>query len=147
MGPGPTEPKPVVDLWASFLAHEKIEPKSLVDPRDVTKLLDLCNRLAELDRPRYRPYKARIETRKLVCNTAMDMGFDLLALKRRKPTGRGTKPTIGRGLLDTWNEVYKQRFGSTVGTAGAQEIVRRKVVGKLSEEMRKDRLTKREESR
>jgi hypothetical protein len=42
------------------------------------------------------------------------------------------KPALGRGLLDVWNAEYQRRFGSTIGTAGAHEISRRKVVTNLT---------------
>lgn len=129
-----------INKWANFLTHDKLDPKLLVDEKDVTVLLSLCERLAATGQEPY-PYKGyehRQTMRRLVVNTAMDMGIDLLKLKRRKGLHGGTKPTIGRGLLDVWNAEYQKRFGSTLGTPGAFEVTRRKVVTKLSEEKRQE---------
>jgi hypothetical protein len=138
------EPKPVINIWANFLSNEKLDPKA-VSPADAVKLMDLCERLAEIQLP-YRklgdpprpaghgPSHAQVlAARRLVCNTAMDMGLDLMAIKGVTKHKAG-KPIMGRGLLDVWNAVYLERFGSTVGTSGAHEVIRRKVVTKLSGE-------------
>lgn len=128
-----------VDLWASFLAHEKLQA-DWVGPDGTLKLMDLCRELArrEGDKmyPVYRSHKDRIIGRRKVCEAAMDMGLDLLSLTRPKHQGRGRKPAIGRGLLDVWNEVYKERFGDTRATPGAVEVIRRKVSGNVSEVMK-----------
>src|SRR6185369_9812450 len=70
-------------------------------------------------------------SRRKVCRKAFDLSIDLLAMKIRK-FHDGSKPAIGRGLLDIWNEEYGKRFGGTAGTLGASEVTRRTIVTKLS---------------
>lgn len=122
--------KPVINLWANFLFNEKLDPKALT-PGDTLKLMELCAKLAEIRPPCIKMHKDKIESRRLVCSTAMDLGIDLLAMKRAKHHG-GKKPAIGRGLLDVWNEEYAKRFGSIVGTPGQAEIIRRTIVTKMA---------------
>ncbi len=114
-------------LWASFLAHEKLTAKRV----DVESLLKLAEKLVETGQtPLYRPYPMRIRTRELICTVAMDMGLDLPAFKYFG------KVAMGRGLLDVWERVYVERFGSSYGTNAWAELNRRKVVTKLSKESR-----------
>lgn len=118
-----------INRWASFLAHEKLEPKRCDEYNDIFVLIKLTEELAKLGGiPCYRPYRDRLESRRFVVNTAMDLGIDLMAI-----THRG-KPSIGRGLLDIWEIEYKRRFGSAHGTAAWAELKRRGVVTKLAKE-------------
>lgn len=108
-----------IDAWARFLAAEKLTPKSTNDPETLIKLCELLS--AHGLRPCRRPYEERQLSRAILCLTAMQNGIDLAKWRY----------DIGRGLLDMWNVVYYHRYGSTFGTAGAKEIVRRKVKTKL----------------
>jgi hypothetical protein len=119
----------MLNLWASFLAAEKLTAKT-VDNFEV--LLDLAQELAKRGVvPSRRPYKDRIQSRRLVVNAAMDLGIDLTGLKKQ-----GDKLAMGRGLLDVWKEEYARRFGSAFGTAAWAELKRRAVVTKLAEQRR-----------
>jgi hypothetical protein len=115
-----------IDLWANFLANEKMTPKS-VGEADTLKLIDLCKKMAETRGPIIRPYAKKLESRRFVCMTAMDMGIDLPAMNR-----------IGRGLLDAWNLSYKERHGTNYGTAAIKEAKRRDIVTKLSKRDKND---------
>ena len=134
----PKQEKPAANVWANFLVHEKLDPAKLIDNKDVASLVALCERLAAVRRVEGYSHPQVLANRRLVCETAIDMGIDLLKIKRRKH-GRGTKPAVGRGLLDAWAVVYRERFGSTVGTSAEAEDRRRRVVGKLSKEMRAEK--------
>lgn len=116
-----------LNIWAGFLAHEKL--KDLDEPY-LLSILGLCEELVERNpEPKpFRSYKDRIECRKLVVNTAMDLGIDLPAMKRKN------KVAMGRGLLDVWMEEYAKRFGSNYGTNAWAELKRRGVSTKLSKE-------------
>jgi hypothetical protein len=114
-----------IDLWAGFLKHEKLDPKQM-SPDWVLKLIGLCEELAKKGKPKYRPYAARIQTRELIVNTAMDMAIDLVNI-RNKFKGRYI---IGRGLLDVWNRIYEKRFGSIHGTRGELVNIHRQIVSK-----------------
>lgn len=133
--------KPNSVLWMNFLVHEKLDPKNMADG-DVHNFLKLTQFLGEKDRPYFSPYVKRLESRRLICEAAIDLSLDLTAIKRRG------KPLIGRGLLDVWLVVYKERFGSAVGTAGWSEVKRRTVVTKLGHgpKPRLDNDTRRAES-
>ncbi len=122
--------KPAINLWANFLSNEKLSPEYL-SPEDTIKIISLCDRLATIANPCIRTHKHKLDSRRLVVTTAFDMGIDLLAMKRPKHSG-GTKPAIGRGLLDIWNEEYAKRFGSAKGTSGEAEVRRRGIVTRLS---------------
>jgi hypothetical protein len=111
---------PVPDLWANFLANEKMTPKA-VGPENVMVLVDFCNRLAEIRGPRIKEHKLKLESRRFVCQKAMEWGIDLPAMCK-----------IGRGLLDAWLIVYKETYGGVYGTAAFREAIRRNVVTKLS---------------
>lgn len=119
--------KSPINLWASFLANEKLDPKFLA-PADTLILLDLAAKLALIQTPRVRPYKARCDCRKLVCQVAMDNGIDLTAIKIRG------KMAMARSLLDAWNTEYQARFGTIEGTSGAREDVRRRIKMSLSKD-------------
>lgn len=112
--------KPVPDLWGHFLANEKMTPKA-VGPENVMVLVDFCNRLAEIRGPCVTPYKLKQESRRFICQKAMEWGIDLPAMCK-----------IGRGLLDAWLIVYKETYGGVYGTAAFREAIRRNVVTKLS---------------
>ena len=113
---------PVPDLWANFLANEKMTPKA-VGPENIMVLVDFCNRLAEIRGPRIKEYKLKLESRRFVCQKAMEWGIDLPSMCK-----------IGRGLLDAWLIVYKEVYGGVYGTAAFKEAVRRNVVTKLCKE-------------
>lgn len=121
--------KPIVDLWAGFLAHEKLHPDR-IDGADVMDLIELCEKLALVRSPCFSPYNERLACRRLICETAMDMGFDLPSIRG----GVTNKYIIGRGLLDMWNEVAKKRYGSVKGTQSLWEAKRRNVVTKLAKQ-------------
>jgi len=114
-----------INLWASFLANHKLTAER-TGRLDV--LLQLCELLAAKGGPKVRPHTKRQECRRLVCDTAMEAGIDLTALKHR---GR---LAMSRGLLDAWNAAYAARYGSVLGTAGAREVVRRGAKTRLREQ-------------
>lgn len=105
--------------WENFLENEKLYADRL--DGDIDRLVLLCEKLASIRPPKIKPHKAKLESRRLVAETAIDMGFDLTQLKYK---GR---PAMGRGLLDVWNVVYKERFGTNYGTSGAKEVIRRNI--------------------
>jgi len=109
--------------WANFLANEK-----LTDVRVPTDKLDSLIRLLVLKKrgPKTKPHAAKLETRKYVCAIAMESGIDIAGWKHNG------KLAMGRGLLDAWNSEYQRKFGTTFGTSGAKETVRRDVKTKLS---------------
>lgn len=109
-----------LDRWAQFFAHEKLV-KNIDDKMSLVTLAQTL--VAKGARPYYKPYMKRVETRILLVNTAMDLGIDLAKFR------------VGRALLDTWNEQYKIRFGSTIGTPGWQEAKRRDIKTKLSKDI------------
>ena len=115
----------MIDKWANFLANEKLRPSS-VGEQWTMELVRLCEALAAKRGPKVSPYRAKLESRRLVCETAMDLGIDLPAIKAR---GR---VAMARSLLDAWNSAYAARHGSTFGTAAAREAIRRNVVTRLS---------------
>lgn len=116
--------RPVIDLWANFLANEKLTPKRT---GDAATLIRLCELLTAVGRPKVRPHSAKLDSRDMVCRVAMENGIDLTAFKR------DGKLLMGRGLLDAWNRVYALQFGSNVGTMGVKESTRRDVKTKLSQ--------------
>jgi hypothetical protein len=116
-----------MDKWARFLNHEKLNPKKM-HPDDLMELVELCEELAKKGSPKYTPYVQRIVTRKLIVETALDLGIDLAGIKDAR-TGRYL---IGRGLLDVWLVAYKSRYGSTFGTQAEWEAKRRNVKIRLS---------------
>jgi len=109
------------ECWHSFLDNHKLDYN---DP----KLQELCVQLALRGRPKVRPHKARLESRRLVCLVAIEMGLDLTAIKHKG------KIVMSRGLLDAWNLAYKEKYGSTLGTAGSKEVTRRNIKTKLSKQ-------------
>lgn len=111
--------KPASVLWLNFLVWEKLNPKKMTKAQ-LDNFLKLAQVLGEKGRPAYNPYAKKLESRKLVCETAIDLSIDLMAY-----------PKFGRGLLDAWVLTYKARFGSTIGTAAEKELKRRAVVTKL----------------
>lgn len=128
---------PAIDLWANFLAHEKLYPNQLQD-RYVPQLIQLAEALAAKEKPKLRPYSDRIATRWLLCKTAMDLGIDLPAIMTK---GDYPRVAMGRGLLDVWNKAYRKRFGSTIGTASALEAKRRDVKTKLNRHAAREKRT------
>lgn len=110
-----------IDKWASFLAAEKLTPQR----GDAVALIRLAEELAERSTPVFQPYAKRLESRRLVVNTAMDAEIDLAGMKHNG------KIAMSRGLLDIWNQEYAKRFGSAYGTAGQKEATRRDVKTKL----------------
>ena len=118
--------RPLIDLWAQFLANEKLSPDR-IEEHWAMELVRLCEALAAKRGPKVRPYHAKLESRRLVCETAMELGIDLPAIKAQ---GR---VAMARSLLDAWNSAYAARHGSTLGTASAREAIRRNVVTRLSQ--------------
>lgn len=119
-------------VWLNFLRHEKLDPER-TDPKSAERLKELATRLGAGGGCKTflgYGYADRIKCRRIVCETAIDMGFDLMSVKHKgKP-----KPLIGRGLLDVWNVVYKERFGGVIGTGGWFEDKRRKVSSTYKQE-------------
>jgi hypothetical protein len=115
-----------IDKWANFLKNEKLDPKN-ISAEWTMKLIQLCEALASIHSPKISMHKFKIESRKLVVETAMNLGIDLASI-RHKMTGRYI---IGRGLLDVWNQVYKERYGAIDGTRGQLIDIHRKVVTHL----------------
>jgi hypothetical protein len=112
--------KPVINIWANFLMNEKLSPER-VGEENIEVLIYLCEKLAEKSRPNISCYQKKIETRRLVVNTAMDLGLDLPAI-----THNG-KMAMARSLIDIWNEEYCKRFGSNIGTSTWKEVIRRNI--------------------
>ena len=54
--------RPVIDLWANFLANEKLTPKRVGDK--VMQLIALCEELAKQRGPIVRPYAKKLESRR-----------------------------------------------------------------------------------
>lgn len=75
-------------------------------------------------------HKKRSMWRVALCRTAMEYGVDLAEFKYR---GR---LVMTRGLLDVWNKVYQEKYGSAAGTAGQKEAVRRDVKTRLAKELK-----------
>ena len=117
----------VINLWANFLFNEKLDPKK-INEEDVLDLIELCVTLSKIRRPRVRPYKDRLESRRLIVSIAMDLGIDLAGI-RHKVT---KKYLIGRGLLNMWNKICVERYGSIHGTQSLWEAKRRDVKTRLS---------------
>ncbi len=99
------------DKWARFLMNEKLDPN---------RLIDLCNELTKIRNPRIKPYKEKLESRRLVCEVAIDLGIDLGSIKNKYG-----KIAMTRGLLDMWNTILKERFGDNFGTNTWKEAKRR----------------------
>lgn len=110
----------VTELWINFLDNEKLSADR-VDPQSQPRLLALAEELAKKRRPKIKPYAQKLISRRVVVETAMDMSFDLTGIKHKG------KPAISRSLLDAWNIVYKERFGTTFGTAAEKEVKRRDI--------------------
>jgi hypothetical protein len=113
--------KAPINLWANFLANHGLSP-SAVGPEDVEKLVHLCQLLAEGGEPICFNCLA---CRRRVCLTAIDAEIDLIGF-----TSRG-RVLMNSSLLETWNQVYAERFGTIVGTAGAREATRRATKARL----------------
>lgn len=111
-----------INLWANFVMNEKLDPKTLSE-KDVLVLMTICEALAADGPPKITMHPDKINSRRLLCRKAIEMGIDLTKMKR----GR-MKMAMGRGLLDVWNEEYGKKFGGTLGTSGAAEITRRSIV-------------------
>jgi hypothetical protein len=123
--------KSVIDLWANFLANEKLVPDRL-NPEDIQSLIRLSEALAEIQRPWISSHEVKLATRRVLCSVAMDLEIDLPAIKH-KISG---KFVIGRGLLDMWLKVYQERFGDVYGTQAFKEAIRRDVKTRLSREVK-----------
>jgi hypothetical protein len=119
----------MIDKWANFLANEKLQPAS-VGEQWTMELVRLCEALAAKRGPRVRPYLEKLASRRLVVDTAMDLGIDLPAIR-----GRTGRLVISRSLLDAWNLAYREWHGSTVGTASVREAKRRDIKTRLCREL------------
>src|SRR6516162_3453832 len=122
----PLSEKSDIDLWASFLANEKLEPERMEYEEEIEDMIRLAQTLAGLRSPKVRPHKERQACRRLVAATAIDLGIDLTAIKVRG------KVLMARSLLDAWNEVCTKRFGSIYGSAGYFEAKRRDIKTRLA---------------
>lgn len=109
-----------VRAWSNFLECEK-----LARAMPFQELLGFCIELAKIGPPKFKPYKDRLNTRRLVCETALSNGIDLAKYKHNG------KIAMGRGLLDIWNIRYTERFGGNYGTTGAKEASRRDIKTRL----------------
>jgi len=119
----------MINKWAHFLAEERLTPKTLGE-EGTQILLVLAEALAKTTvAPRRKPFVFRKVARRTIVSVAMDLGIDLPAL-----TTVSGKVAMGRGLLDMWSAVYKDRFGSDYGTNAWFELKRRGVVTKLAKE-------------
>lgn len=125
--------KSLIDLWANFLYNEKLDPDKL-DADSILELIFLCEELAKKRGPKVSPYMERLASRRLVIETALDLGVDLIDLR----DFWNKKHIIGRGLLDMWQKVYTERYGSTVGTRGEWEMKRRDIKTRLAKARKKD---------
>jgi len=119
-----TQTMSLAEKWSKFLEHEKLTPDRVMGV-NVGRVIYLCNELARQGPPKFKPYAKRIETRRLICRTAIEMNFDLAAIKYHG------KIAMGRGLLDVWMEEYATKFGSAYGTQAWRETKRRDVKTKL----------------
>lgn len=112
-----------IDKWANFLMNERLSPQRVPNPM---VLVRLCELLSATGPPKRKPYADRLKSRRLVCLVAMENGIDLAGLKHRR------KMSMSRGLLDIWNTVYQERYGSSYGTSGGKEVSRRDVKTRLA---------------
>lgn len=112
-------------LWTDFLSNEHLGPERIDSYDQILMITNLVHALAAQRSPKVRPHAAKLDTRRLIANTAMDLRIDLSAIKKRG------KIAMGRGLLDVWNAEYAKRYGSNVGTASAREAKRRDIKTKL----------------
>ncbi len=126
------EQKPIINSWANFLMNEKLT----IDRTGDLRLIDLAMKLAEMCPPCIKSHKDKLASRALVCQVAMNMGFDLTALR-----ARNGKMAMGRGLLDAWNKEYQIKYGSIVGTAGEHEVKRRGVSTLTASRRKTDAIT------
>lgn len=119
--------------WANKLGHDKLRLDGPVSDADRGKLVEVVAELTARfpDVSCAVSYKQRQTDRRAVCQVAMDLGIDLLAVKCLGLHRRGN-PLIGRGLLDVWMVVLEERFGSNVGTNAKLEVIRRGVMTKLA---------------
>lgn len=129
-----------INLWMNFLYNEKLDSDKM-DEKTVIHLVRLCEKMAETRGPKIRPYAEKIKSRHFVCETAIDLSMDLMAIKH-KNTG---KRLIGRGLLDVWLKVYKERFGSTIGTSAEYETKRRDIKTRLARDLRNEKSKNRQD--
>lgn len=120
-----------INSWANFLFNEKLDPKHM-HPHQVINLMRLCGLLADQRGPIIRSHKEKLESRRFVCETAIENGIDLAGIKKH-----GKKLMMGRDLLDMWLEVYLEYFDHAYGTAAFTEAKRRNIKTKLAAERRK----------
>lgn len=119
-----------IDCWAHFLADEKMYPDKIGGW--IHQVIVLCENLAKkYGRPKIKPYKEKLETRRKIVEVAMDMQFDLTAIIYKG------KLVMSRGLLDAWNKEYIRRHGSNIGTAGWKESIRRDVKTRIHDQFKK----------
>jgi hypothetical protein len=123
-----------ITRWTNALRFDKLAMDA-VGTDDVGKLVEVCTLLAVRfpDIKLGQGYKARQKNRADICHAAIDLGIDLVGIKALSRYKRG-KPLIGRGLLDVWTEVLKERFGSAHGTNAWFEQRRRNVKTKMAKE-------------
>lgn len=115
-----------INKWANFLYNEKLDPDNL-SPTDTLKIMALAETLASIRGPEISTHVLKLESRKLVVETAMDMLIDLPSMKH----ARNGRTIMGRGLLDAWNLAYAKKFGSIVGTPGQAAVRHRDIVTKM----------------
>ena len=119
------------ERWANKLAHDKLR-MDVVGDGARAQLIELCAELA-VRHPKVTCRVHPLHSRRQVCEVAVDLGIDLTAIKSLSRFKRG-KPLIGRGLLDVWAVVLKERFGSAVGTKAWFEQKRRDIKMKLAKD-------------
>ena len=105
----------LIDKWGNFLSGHKLTPQR-AEPMVLVKL---CELLAATGQAPKWDYKERLQCRRLVCLTAMENGIDLGGMRHQG------KLAMARGLLDVWNQVYQEKYGSNYGTTGQKEASRR----------------------
>ncbi len=120
-----------LERWSNFLDNEHLSLDRLTS-NDQVKILKLVDILAKVEGPKRSPYKLRLESRRKLVLAAMEAGIDLAAIKYKG------KMAMSRGLLDMWNTTYKERYGSTFGTSGNKESIRRDIKIKLSKKNEND---------
>lgn len=122
----PPKVRSVINSWANFLFNEKLDPKHMT-PHQIIDLVRLCGLLAEVRPPKINMHKDKLESRRFVCETAIENSIDLAGIKKQ-----GKKLMMGRGLLDMWLVVYQEYFDDAYGTTAFTESKRRDIKTRLA---------------
>lgn len=92
------------DLWIEFLANERLSIERVGIAW--VSLCNLCLVLATGNKPKWEDHQARIETRRLIARTAINLKIDLAAIHFKG------KSAMGAALLEVWREESERKFGS-----------------------------------